>query len=177
MLSTFFLKQLRVEASRISTVVSFHNFRAEYLKPFFPCSVFSLGIWRSWQFLSSRVLQYANTGSFLESFNFFLRRIENEKRAEGSGRHLHRDGWAGRKKFQASWLHSLLYCKTPSQWNFCCWNFGGYKFPSHPVQRPWHLAPLSQSAFRKFPANEQGVVCQRVRLVQSWPSFRQRRPL
>ena len=30
--------------SRTSTGVSFCNFRAEYLKPFFACSVFSLGI-------------------------------------------------------------------------------------------------------------------------------------
>ena len=40
----FFLKHLRVEASRISTGISFHNFKAEYLKPFFARSVFSLGI-------------------------------------------------------------------------------------------------------------------------------------
>ena len=49
----FFLKHLRVAASRISTGVSFRNFIAECLKPFFACSVFSLGIWRSWQFLVS----------------------------------------------------------------------------------------------------------------------------
>ena len=49
----FFLMHLRVEASRISTGISFHNFKAEYLKPFFAHSVFSLGIWRSWQFLVS----------------------------------------------------------------------------------------------------------------------------
>jgi len=45
----FFLKHLRVEASRISTGISFHNFKAEYLKPFFARSVFSVGVWRSWQ--------------------------------------------------------------------------------------------------------------------------------
>ena len=38
----FFLKHLRVAASRISTDVSFHNFIAECLKPFFACSLFSL---------------------------------------------------------------------------------------------------------------------------------------
>ena len=41
---SFFLKHLRVAASRISTGVSFHNFKAECLKPFFACSVFSLEI-------------------------------------------------------------------------------------------------------------------------------------
>ena len=40
----FFLKRLRVEASRISTGISFHNFKAGYLKPFSARSVFSLGI-------------------------------------------------------------------------------------------------------------------------------------
>ena len=40
----FFLKHLRVEASRISIGVPFDNFRAEHLKPFFARSVFSLGI-------------------------------------------------------------------------------------------------------------------------------------
>ena len=33
-----------VAASRISKGVSFHNFIAEYLQPFFACSIFSLGI-------------------------------------------------------------------------------------------------------------------------------------
>ena len=40
-LSIFFLNHLRAEASRISTDASFHNFRAEYLKPFYARSVFS----------------------------------------------------------------------------------------------------------------------------------------
>ena len=38
----FFLKHLRVE--RISTGISFHNFKTEYFKPFFARSLFSLGI-------------------------------------------------------------------------------------------------------------------------------------
>ena len=49
----FFSKHLRVEASRISTGISFHNFTSEYLKPVFAHSAFSFGIWRSWQFLVS----------------------------------------------------------------------------------------------------------------------------
>ena len=51
--SNFLLKHLRVQASRISTGTSIHNFNAEYLKPFFAHFVFSLGIWRSFQFLVS----------------------------------------------------------------------------------------------------------------------------
>ena len=37
----FFLKHLRVDASRISTGISFHNIKAEYLKPIFARYVFS----------------------------------------------------------------------------------------------------------------------------------------
>ena len=40
---SFFLKHLRVEASRISTGISFHNYRAEYLKPFLDVPYLGLG--------------------------------------------------------------------------------------------------------------------------------------
>ena len=39
----FFLKHLRVEASRISTGISFHNFKTEYLKPFLHVPYLVLG--------------------------------------------------------------------------------------------------------------------------------------